>query len=102
MKFQTYNATPGLERYPRNERYDLWRSLHKRLQREDSGYRHRFNTFRVSVECLSVFATMLWLCDANPAFAWAATICACPAVVYLAFNQQYYMNRKIGALLQSM
>ena len=35
MKFVTYTATPGLERFPERERFTLWRSIHKRLMRED-------------------------------------------------------------------
>ena len=41
MKFVTYAATPGLERFSERERFRVWYSTHKRLMRTDPEYRRR-------------------------------------------------------------
>ena len=45
MKFVTYTATPGLDRFPDRERSSVWRSTHKRLMRNDPGFRRRVRGF---------------------------------------------------------
>ena len=106
MKFQTYTATPGLDRYPVRERFAKWKEIHKRLLFEDANYKKRFNSYLISVCCLSCplmgvygyyFGTGLASFVAN----LAVTAIFTAIIVYLAFRQILFMNQRIGNYLQS-
>ena len=61
MKFETYAATPGLNRIPRAERFAVYRAIHKRLMREDASYRKRFHQYLSSVIVLAMWPGTAWL-----------------------------------------
>jgi hypothetical protein len=108
MKLQTYTSTPGLERYPQQERFAAWRAVHKHLMRNDPPYLKRFFRFISSIfwlTCIFMAATIgvgylplggmgIVLEIFVPTF-YVAT------VVLLSFRQQHFMNQSIGNCLQS-
>ena len=101
MKCQTYNSTPGLERYPVRERSAKWKAVHKRLLLEDSQYKTRFISYQIglsAVICLMGLATTLL---ANIVFEIMVPIVLTAVVVYLALRQQHFMNRRVANYLQS-
>src|SRR3989442_1729084 len=49
MRFVTYTATPGLERFAERDRFGLWCSIHKRLMRTDPEYRNRVRRHRLTI-----------------------------------------------------
>jgi hypothetical protein len=85
MKIPYYTRTAGLDRHPQSERFAIYRATHKRLLREDVGYRKRWSSYIAAVVCLTIV----------PIIGWAA-------IVYLAFRQQAFQNRKIGDVLQAV
>jgi hypothetical protein len=84
MKISTYKQTPGLDRFPENERFAVYRATHKRLMREDIAYRRQFSSYLTTLVYLAVI----------PIAGWAIA-------AYLAFRQQAFQNRRIGDVLQS-
>lgn len=85
MKIPYYTQTAGLERYPQNERFAVYRATHKRLMHDDVVYRRRRNSYIASVVCVAIFV---------PIVGWIAAI-------YLAFRQQEFQNRRIADVLQA-
>lgn len=96
MKFESYQATPGLARVPVEERFRVFRKVHRQLMREDPAYRTRFYKYVLGI---------LALC-ASAAAAHSGTVSgillpfvtAVP-ILYLAFRQQQYMNERVGEIL---
>ena len=78
--------TPGLDRFPKGERFAVYRATHKRLMHEDAEYRWHCNSYIIRIVC---FAVLL------PIAGWIAA-------VYLAFRQQEFQNRRIGNVLQTV
>lgn len=83
MKIPTYTQTPGLDRYPKSERFAVYRATHQRLLREDIAYQRRFSSYLTTL----IFMVII------PVVGWAIA-------AYLAIRQQEFQNRKIGAALQ--
>lgn len=84
MNIPSYTRTAGLERYPEQERFTVYRMVQKRLLSEDSAYRRHCQCYIAIVVCLAIV----------PIIGWAA-------VVVLAFHEQAFQNQKIGDVLQS-
>ena len=85
MKISTYKQTPGLDRFPENERFAVYRATHKRLMREDIAYRRQFSSYLTTLIILVII----------PVVGWAIAI-------YLAIRQQQFQNRRIGDALQAV
>ena len=102
MICETYNATPGLDRFPEGQRFTVYRATHKRLMREDKTYRRRFYQYVAMIIVAAVLPGVVW---PGSAVGVAASILPFlvqgAAIVYLAFRQQHYMNQRIGGVLQS-
>lgn len=103
MKFQTYNATPGLERYPAADRFAVWKGAHKQLRLVDAQYRRRFHAYAAAIICLSCIlaTTCLGVGVVGIVIDLVLTVCLAGAIVYLAFRQQHFMNRRIGEYLRA-
>jgi len=86
MKIPYYTQTAGLDRYPQQERFSVYRATHKRLMSEDSEYKRQCNSYTIRIVC---FAVLL------PVVGWILA-------VYLAFRQQEFQNRRIGDVLQAV
>ena len=108
MKFQTYNSTPGLERYPQQERFAAWRAVHKHLLKNDPPYLRRYFRFICSIFwliCILMAAT--FGAGYIPIFVIRIVVeifvpLGCAAtIVFLSFRQQNFMNQSIGNCLQS-
>jgi len=106
MKFQTYTSTPGLDRFPKHERFAKWQDTHKQLLREDASYRRRFNTYLFSMIFLACilmpfylpfFGINLFGFAMNLFIILGTTI----AMICLALRQMRFMNERIGHYLQS-
>lgn len=102
MQIPTYTQTPGLDRYPEDERLPVYRATHKRLMSEDASYRRQWTSYVAGIVCVAVVPV--------GAFAAAGTLGILLSVVslvgvvagvtYLAFQQQRFMNQRIGDVLQ--
>lgn len=103
MKLPFYTATKGLERFPANERFTVYRNTHKRLLKEDTVYRKRRNAYIASIACLAIVP----VCgiNANGRFQvvfWVFTaITVIPMIIFFAFRHQAFMNERIGEALQN-
>jgi hypothetical protein len=102
MRTSNYTATPGLESFPQQERLAVYRAAHKRLMREDAAYRRQWNSYVIGIVCVSIIpATNLFIGGVLALVLTAVELIAVVlGVIYLAFRQQRFMNRKIGAALQ--
>jgi len=102
MKFETYAATPGLDRIRSAERFAVYRAIHKRLMREDANYRKRFHQYLSSVIVLAVLPGTAWLGSSALGIVASIVLSIIPGVliVFLAFRQQHHMNQCIGGVLQ--
>ncbi len=106
MKFVTYTATPGLERFPELERFRVWRSTHKGLLRADREYQRRVRRYRIR----SIGTTVLFVLGCI-ALNWSPLAVHVPAVLLLtavyvlytlraSFGMQSFMNERVGNALQ--
>lgn len=102
MKLPFYTATKGLERYPANERFIVYRSTHKQLLKEDAVYRKRCNAYIALITCLSIVPTFGLVSDRgfSTVFVVLSALLIVPLIIYFAFRQQNYMNARIGDALQ--
>jgi len=102
MKFETYAATPGLDRIPPAERFAVYRAIHERLMREDASYRRRFHQYLSSVIVLAVSPGAAWLGSSALGIVTSIVLSFIPGVliVFLACRQQHHMNQRIGGVLQ--
>jgi len=113
MRFVTYTATPGLERFPESERFRVYRSAYKRLMQQDTDFRRRVLRFRVSIVVASVF---LFILTCTPtlmighgglqtaigiAILVISTLGYVGYVLVASFRVQEFQNEQIGRLLQS-
>lgn len=75
--------------------------MHKRLLREDAEYRNHCTAFSVAIICLAV--SPIGILFAKGTFAFALEIilalATVPAIVWLAFRQQRFMNQRIERAL---
>jgi heme/copper-type cytochrome/quinol oxidase subunit 4 len=103
MKFETYQATPGLDHIPPNERYVTYSATHKRLMREDVAYRKRFNQYLSSIIVAVVVSGSVWLGSSAIGFVASVVLSLIPAaaILYLAVRQQHHMNQCIASVLLS-
>jgi hypothetical protein len=116
MKFCTYNSTPGLDRYPIEQRFRVWRATHKELMGSDQEYRRAVRRFMfqilvstlVGVLIAPAFAFLQYRVHDNPAFMvfsivipLAVYVAYTLFVVYASFRIQNFQNEKVGRVLQS-
>jgi hypothetical protein len=104
MIFETYKATPGLDRFRPAERFSIYRRVHRLLMREDATYRRHHQQYNVSIIIiLSIVQTAAVFGTSSLGLANSLCLSMVPVAVilYLAFQQQHYMNQCIGRVLQS-
>jgi len=113
MKFVTYAATPGLERFPESERFRTYRSAYKQLMQQDAAFRRRVHRFRASI-ILATALLLLLTCTPTPMLgdgAWQtvtgivimvlSTLGYVGYVLVASFRVQEFQNEQVGRLLQS-
>ncbi len=121
MKFVTYRSTPGLERYPENERFAVWREAHHHLMRADYSYARQHQAYLASVAKASGLVPLAGLPlglgivggVAAGFFHWplaygaggiaAGVLLSLLAAAYIcrmAFEQQAFMNSRVAAVLR--
>jgi len=61
MKFCTCNSSPGLDRYPVDARFRVWRDAHKQLMGTDPAYRKTVKRYFFRTCTSSVLTTSLIL-----------------------------------------
>ena len=105
MKFETYKATPGLDRIPAADRFVTYRSTHRRLLQEDENYRKRHHQYIIAVVAVVVLT-------GSPAFTWFGSsvlsiaalillsLIQAAVIIVLAFRHQHHMNECIGTALR--
>jgi len=116
MKFCTYSSTPGLDRYPIEQRYRVWRATHKELMSTDAEYQRAVRRF-----VFQIIASTLVCVIIAPAFTilqhqapndialpvlsvvvpLAVSVAYAFFVVYASFRIQNFQNEKVGRALQS-
>lgn len=104
----TYTATPGLEQFPASERFQVWRSAHKQLLKQDAEYRQRSTQFRSKMVGVSVlfivgpvllnFTDPLWL---YITLSILALLLFAGYTTMASFRHQAYLNAKVGHFLQN-
>jgi hypothetical protein len=115
MKFCTYKATPGLQRFPLMEQYHVWHAAHKGLMSTDIDYRRTVRKFEFSIYAsvlLSLIVKLLFSflerCAANDAIITVILILIQIAVIlgttyfilHASFWTQGFMNEEVSKLLQ--
>jgi multisubunit Na+/H+ antiporter MnhB subunit len=100
MKMPSYTSTPGLDRYPEQERFAVYRATHRRLMREDGAYQRRWSAYVAGIVCTSVVPFAGFWGAPGLLFSGLCVMAGVCAVVYLAFRQQEFMNRRIGDVLE--
>ena len=106
MKLQTCFSIPGLERYPKRERFAKRQAIHKQLLRDDAQYRKRFNSFLTTIIFLScpllaVYGYYFGIGLTSLAANLTIIFCVTATIVYLSLRQMYFMNQRIGHYLQT-
>jgi len=103
MIFETYKATPGLDRFRPTERFSIYRRVHRLLMREDATYRRHYQQYIASIIMLAVVPGAAGLGSSGLGLAISLCLVIVPVAVilYLAFQQQHSMNQCIGSVLQS-
>ena len=105
MKIPFYTQTTGLERYPQKERLAVYSAAHKRLMREDVAYRRRWNSYvagLVGFIFVGLSGLVIIALDSpvvGDAFCFVLSVGSVVAILYLAFRQQRFMNRRIKDVL---
>jgi len=109
--FQTYAATEGLERFPDEQRFRVWRNAHKKLMQDNADYRWRYYRFAATICALSILLGPIMtipscLTDENVAIEIAVDVLAIlvfvPTVVVLSFRQQRWANAKVAEELKKL
>ena len=103
MIFETYKATPGLDRFDPAERFSIYRRVHRLLMREDATYRKRYQQYIASIIMLAGVpgAAVFGISGLGLAISLCLSMAPVAVILYLAFQQQHYMNQCIGRVLQS-
>lgn len=83
MTIPTYTQVSGLDRFPQQERFAVYRATHHRLLQEDPVYHRRWQRYVAALVCLAIVPVVGWV-----------------AAVVLAFRQQEFQNRRIGDALR--
>jgi hypothetical protein len=101
MKFTTYRSTPGLDRFPRSERFTVYRSAHVRLLASDPSYRRQRLIYFLSFISIAFIPTAAWWGRSVLGSLLAASITAVAIIsmLLLAFRQQKLMNQHIATIL---
>jgi hypothetical protein len=110
--FQTYASTEGLDRFPANQRFWVWRGAHKRLKAGDPAYRARCRAFAVKIVVTSVIYCMVatapgWLRRAgvrlsdtlDEQLSYLAILCGIVYTLYVviaSFRQQAWQNARVA------
>ncbi len=102
MKIPTYTSTPGLDRYPERDRFTVYRAAHKRLMRADAAYRRQWRAYVAGMVCVAVIPASGGVVSGGVGLLLSAVsvVGVVAGVVYLAFQQQRFMNQRIGDVLQ--
>jgi hypothetical protein len=116
MKLCLYTSTPGLERFPKLERFRVWESTHKQLVREDPEYRRHVSRSRwtyIWVTIVFTIAIVYLSLEMNASAARGRTAISlnliCLGVTLVGFivysvmassRFQQFMNRKVARALQ--
>src|SRR5262245_53396348 len=116
MKFCTYRATPGLERFPVEQRFEVWCNVHKQLMRSDAEYCRVANRARIriiaSIVTFLIFnsaTTLLQRRIANDTTLTVLSVLVTIAAIFAylffllhqSFRMQCFMNEKVGRALES-
>ena len=110
MRFVTYGATPGLEQFPKGERFGRWRAIHRELMSEDAGYRKRIdgaykNIIWVTLVFVPASVVLGRLGGSRLALKWSVGLTVALTVLYVvhvalaAFRIQNLMNEGVGRVL---
>src|SRR5262245_57066146 len=101
MNVPTYTSTPGLDRYPEHDRLSVYRATHKRLMREDGAYRGKWSSYVAGIVCLATAPFLGFVIGGVPGilFSVVSLLGVVAGVVCLAFQQQRFMNQRIGDAL---
>jgi hypothetical protein len=59
--FQTYAATQGLDRFPPNQRFRIWREAHKKLKVSNPSYRVACRTFIATTLAVTTAFCLIWI-----------------------------------------
>ena len=115
MKFCTYDSTPGLDRFPIEQRYRVWRATHKELLGTDSGYHRAVRRFVLQIIASTIVCVII-----GPAFTLlqhrapdsiplavlsiVVPLAVCVAyvffVIYASFRMQGFQNEKVSEVLR--
>jgi hypothetical protein len=112
MRFVTYGATPGLEQFPKGERFGRWRAIHRELMSEDAGYRKRIDGgYKGIIWVTAVFVpasvVLGRLGGSRLALKWSAGLMVALTALYVvyvavaAFRIQNLMNEGVGRVLRA-
>jgi len=117
MNFCTYSSTPGLDRFPIEQRYRVWRATHKELMVTDAEY-HRavrrfvFQIIVPTLVCVIIgpaFTVLQHRATDNIAFAVLSIVVPLAVfgayaffVVYASFRIQNFQNEKVSEVLQKV
>lgn len=103
MKIETYTSTPGLDRYPKDQRFAAWRAAHRQLMIGSGEYRNRYNSYLTTIICLSCLLPVSFAGGSLIGLALELPVACCMVciIVFLAFRQQHFMNQSIGNYFQS-
>lgn len=121
MKFLTYRATPGLERYPEHEQFAVWQEVHQHLMRADYSYARQHQAYVATMTKASASVSLAGLPLVLGVVAlilgrflhWPAVYGVCASVAGAGFlllvvvrlwrmanGQQRLMNGQIAAVLR--
>ena len=107
--FQTYRSTEGLDRFPRDKQFCVWRAAHKRLKASDPSYRvgcRRFLAKYLVVTLTYCLYCNYWLVlprHVSENFsvvlnlgAVTATVAFLPWCIIVSFRQQRWLNARVA------
>ena len=104
--FQGYGSTEGPDRFPREQRFHVWRAAHKRLKASDASYRARCRNFFIinSIVVTPIFClTCLGLGSLRDfGIFLIATAIYVPYILVVSFRQQRWMNAKIAEEIKTL
>jgi hypothetical protein len=116
MKFCTYRATQGLERFPVEQRFRVWGDVHKKLMSSDVKYRRAVNRSRSrivgSIVTFLMFNSLVTILQRRVANDTTLTVlfiivtmAAILAYVFFllheSFRMQCFQNDRVGQKLQA-
>jgi hypothetical protein len=116
MKFCTYNSTPGLDRFPMEQRFRVWGNVHKELMGADAEYSRAVKRARFRIiASIVTFLIFNWVVTplqrriGNDTTLTILSIIITVAAIfaylffllYESFRMQCFQNERIGRVLQS-